>query len=716
MNTPLRTLRRNLARHGLLPTSRVARITAYLAGLDMLLFVLSRISAWLGSSLGDYLGGWISFLTFISAVLLMVLGLGWVRRRLMWRLRNRLIVTYVFIGVIPVLLLFSMGFIAAMLFAGQFAIYVANSDIASELKALESANAGMAVGIAARLQRREPATPEALQSFAATERMFPGREVTVWYRDRRIVAPAETGDEGVKIPPGAASEFGTVAEENGKLYLRALRAVPVGSEKLTVISSLPLTQEFLGTTFARFGRVRLAKGFRSVRQGDSSAQVAVQNSPASSSAPPQQASPAGKSAPQDVTIEGGSVPAPRNRFDYSIDFIGPLDLMNWKTGKTEPGSLGIVVSTRASVLYGRLASSFGENASIFISVLIGVAIALGVVELIALIIGARLTRTMTRSVAELYRATQHINRGDFRHRIKVKSQDQLAALETSFNAMTESLEKLIAEQKEKQRMENELAIAQEVQAQLFPRETSELASLEVHGVCQPARTVSGDYYDFLPLGAEKLAVAVGDISGKGISAALLMATIHSAVRAYSLERVPALAAASAGAPEVLSAVPFATADGELSPATLMAMLNRQLYASTPTEKYATLFLGIYDGHSRRLTYCNAGHLPPIIMAPDGAIRRLDCGGTVIGLFGGLTYEESTIDLRPGEVLIAYSDGITEPENDFGEFGEARLLQVVKENRDLPLARISEFVISTVKDWIGGNEQPDDITLVLARAR
>ncbi len=160
------------------------------------------------------------------------------------------------------------------------------------------------------------------------------------------------------------------------------------------------------------------------------------------------------------------------------------------------------------------------------------------IELIALIIGTRMTRTVTGAVAQLYDATKHVDRGDFSHRIPVKSTDQLAQLSLSFNSMTESIEKLIQEQKEKQRLEGELAIAQEVQAQLFPRQVTELESLEVHGFCRPARTVSGDYYDFLTASSHKLILAVGDISGKGISAALLMATIHSAVRAYSIESLP----------------------------------------------------------------------------------------------------------------------------------------------------------------------------------
>src|SRR5581483_380735 len=138
--------------------------------------------------------------------------------------------------------------------------------------------------------------------------------------------------------------------------------------------------------------------------------------------------------------------------------------------------------------------------------------------------------------------------------------------------------------------------------------------------------------------------------------------------------------------------------------------------STPPEKYATLFLSTYDGPSRRLTYTNAGHLPPVLIGRDGMVRRLDAGGTVVGLFDRLSFEESSVKLNSGDIFLAYSDGVTEPENDFGEFGEERLISLVSDHRDQPLPRISETVISAVVDWIGGNEQPDDVTIVLARAR
>lgn len=156
--------------------------------------------------------------------------------------------------------------------------------------------------------------------------------------------------------------------------------------------------------------------------------------------------------------------------------------------------------------------------------------------------------------------------------------------------------------------------------------------------------------------------------------------------------------------------------GEVSPAVMVRLLNQQLYRSTPAEKYATLFLGNYDGRSRQLTYTNAGHLPPVLIGRDGGLRRLDCGGTVVGLFDGLSFEESSIELHQGDIFLAYSDGVTEPENDFGEFGEERLIGLVRDHRHESLPRITETVTAAVDDWIGGREQPDDITLVLARAR
>ncbi|MFI5096064.1 MAG: PP2C family protein-serine/threonine phosphatase, partial [Candidatus Acidiferrales bacterium] len=178
-------------------------------------------------------------------------------------------------------------------------------------------------------------------------------------------------------------------------------------------------------------------------------------------------------------------------------------------------------------------------------------------------------------------------------------------------------------------------------------------------------------------------------------------------------REPAMVAAAAGSGLMLASELRGT---EASPAALLTLLNHQLYENTPSAKYATLFLGIYDGAARRLTYANGGHLPPMLISEDGSSQLLSCGGTVVGLFDNLSFPEATVQLRPGDVLVAYSDGVTEPENDYGEFGEERLIHLVRANRHLPLERITEIVTAAVADWIGDNEQPDDVTLVLARAR
>ena len=205
------------------------------------------------------------------------------------------------------------------------------------------------------------------------------------------------------------------------------------------------------------------------------------------------------------------------------------------------------------------------------------------------------------------------------------------------------------------------------------------------------------------------------------SAALLMATIHSAVRVYELGRMPEREELVAAGAAAISASNRSYRNLEMtgvaaeSPATVLSLLNRHLYHSTPAEKYATLFLAIYDGPSRALTYANGGHLPPLLIATDGAMRKLTVGGTVIGLFEDQRWEQQRVLMHPGELFVAFSDGVTEPENEFGEFGEQRLIEIVRDNRHMPLPRISEMVIAAVQDWIGVQEQPDDVTLVLARA-
>jgi phosphoserine phosphatase RsbU/P len=226
-------------------------------------------------------------------------------------------------------------------------------------------------------------------------------------------------------------------------------------------------------------------------------------------------------------------------------------------------------------------------------------------------------------------------------------------------------------------------------------------SLRVLGNCSPARMVSGDYYDY-QLVDGKLAIAIGDVAGKGISAALLMATIQAAMR-MELRASVQMAAPS------MNGLRFSTAR-------MVSELNQQLHATTSPEKYATFFFAIYDQSTGLMTYTNAGHLQPVLFR-DGAATLLDVNGTVVGAFPFSKYEESKVELRAGDLLVCYTDGVTEPENEYGEmFGEERLIELVSKNVDRDEAQIIESVMESVRQWTGVPELSDDMTVLLARKR
>src|SRR5271165_6374032 len=720
-------------RRVLRPKTKLGKTTLWFGGLALVLQLLRFITR---SPSGTLLSGWAGFILYVFIVCGIFMGLRWVRRRLLWRLRNRLIVTYTFIGVIPIILLAAMALIAGYLFAGQFATYVASAELQSELHHLESANTSLAVQLHSLARKGAMTEQLASEIASASEENFRHRTVTVWEGDRGFVVPPERqGIEAqpIKVPSEIKGNFSGLVLDGKRLHLRAVRRFEEGPHRFVVVSNVPLTTEVLGSAASQLGSLTILPP-----EKESDDTPVSQPSSTSGGLPPAPAAmhPAADtpsrlsigigSVRSTVTlstekgrVQAGSVPAATNSFDFQFPFATRFGAIDWQTGKTLDGLM--LVDTRPSMLYGALFSTLGEKSKIFIDVLTGIAIFFGLIELIALVIGMRLTRSITKSVADLYDATGHINRGNLTHRIAVRTQDQMAALEKSFNSMTESLARLIAEQKEKQRLEGELAIAHEVQDLLFPADLSGLPSLEVHGTCRPARTVSGDYYDFIPLREQRMVLAVGDISGKGISAALLMATVHAFVRAYSLEPERTLAPVTIAAGVPGGSLPtYGRSDGNgdsrLCPGLLMATLNYQLYRSTPAEKYATMFLGCYDAELRALTYSNAGHLPPLLLSGNGGVTRLETSGTVVGLFDGMSYSESTVGMEPGDIFVGYSDGITEPENEFGEFGEERLIELIQQHRDQPLSRISDIVTSAVADWIAGGEQPDDVTLVLARAR
>ena len=255
-------------------------------------------------------------------------------------------------------------------------------------------------------------------------------------------------------------------------------------------------------------------------------------------------------------------------------------------------------------------------------------------------------------------------------------------------ALYRVLAELRASRHELARKGAELNFAFEVQQALFPRQFPSKGGLEFAAVCQPARGISGDYYDVLPLSDGRVAFALADISGKGISAAILMSNLHAVLR--TLARTIRM------------------------PAQLCSELNRHLYEITqPAAKFATLFYGEWNGADRQLSYVNAGHPLPILLG-SGRGQRLDRGGPPLGLFLDSEYQVGKVPLQPGDTIVVYSDGVTEAETPEGQsFGEARLETLVAAHCEKPLSEIQRVVLVAARDW-SGKEIVDDMTLLLAR--
>jgi serine phosphatase RsbU (regulator of sigma subunit)/predicted enzyme related to lactoylglutathione lyase len=264
-----------------------------------------------------------------------------------------------------------------------------------------------------------------------------------------------------------------------------------------------------------------------------------------------------------------------------------------------------------------------------------------------------------------------------------------------FDAVTREIESkrvLMARTLEGQRRaEHELEIARQVQARLFPQMAPSLTTLDYAGLCHQARTVGGDYYDFLDLGHGRLGLVVGDIAGKGMGAALLMANLQANLRGQC-----------------------AVAADE--PQRMLGSLNRLFYANTPENAYATLFFADYDDRTRRLRYANCGHLCGLVLKADGRLERLEATGTVLGLFEQSEYAIDERQLGPGDLLALYTDGITERTDESGEeLGELRLAEMLRRYWE----RTPREVLSGVLDGLAQfstQEAHDDVTLIVAKCR
>ncbi len=627
-------------------------------------------------------------IVFGFVVVLRWLGAWW--RGMLWRLRNRLVVTYVFIAVIPILLVLGMVALTARLLYGQLAGYLIASDLQLKAQQLGAVSLGLSGELAGHVGSAGLESDELRRLLEREEASlgvdFPDVSLSLARNGRNAAGPATSPpiDCGLR-PAWSQGHFrGLVMVEN-RLFLYALMPVPA-RQGLVLCLTAPVGEALLarvGTDIGLFTLLLLEEAGRGSQRGA----IVIDN---------RQYVSVGRIEPV-----GRSLPPPAYFMDPVLNSVSKFDVVAWDPDSTQRVEVPVFMSitTRPSLLNQRLFGPLGAVAQVFISVLIVSGLVFLVLQVVSLVTGIRLSRRITTAVNDLYVATQRLQAGDFSVRIPHRQPDQVGALGESFNQMAASIERLIEESRQRQRLQNELEIARQVQEQLFPDAAPPLKTLQLVGRCRAARTVSGDYYDYGLAGPGRLIFSIGDISGKGISAALLMATIQSILRSQIY------ASQLSGHME------------QLSVAELVSRVNRQLCATTSTEKFSTLFVGFYEDETRRLTYTNAGHLAPLLMG-NGRTAELAVGGPVVGVFRNVTYEQETVALQPGDWLVAYTDGLTEVENSYEEeYGGERLVEFLQRRADSANPeQLIDSVLAELQQWAPGAEQSDDRTLLVAHVR
>ena len=695
---------------------------------------------------------------FVCAAVLLYFGLKLavrLKRRLLWKVRRRLVITYLFIGLTPVVLLLALGALAATGGSSQAMVRVVTVEIgATERHALEGAKA-----LAGSLAKLPPNTPEReaqawLEERAALLRAaLPGARVYAW-RGREgahalmlgEAAPAElvsadaeargAGEEAGLAPGPLPKWLGGHAEWSGFAYLapaegsrsafgtpsvRALARRREGGRPAAVLVTVPVSRALVGRyrentgvnirpffVGARVEEDRVGGGVR-VRVGDGGG--------------------AGKKARSwddfDMTHDQFGDPLPELAgFNFPCPVF--LDATDWLSGERAPRWSFLVDWS-----WGEGGKQFWNNLVLgetFWQILYFIAGVFLTLELLALFSAAWMTRAVTGTVHKLYRATESVKRGDFSHRIRTRSRDQLGELALGFNDMSANIEALLAERVGHERLKREVEIAHEVQAQLFPRSTPALRTATIAGECRAALGVAGDYYDFVEVVPGLVVLTLGDVSGKGLSASLVMSNLQATLRAQV-----SIIAERLGVTAAAAAAPSAGGDGvggrafempcgvtETDSGCLVSRMaeriNEQLCRSTDADRFATLFLAIYDDASRSLRYTNAGHNAPLLVRADGTVERLWTGGTVLGAFDGVPFEEGQAALGDGEMLVVYSDGITEAQNATGEeYGEERLLELLIRHRTETAENIRTTILESAESWAGQADRGDDQTVVILKA-
>jgi sigma-B regulation protein RsbU (phosphoserine phosphatase) len=593
----------------------------------------------------------------------------------LWRVRRKLILSYIFIGVVPALLIIGFCLIGAGVLSMNIGAYLFKDGYDDVVR-----NAGLIADAVASDVARVPRSPaDAVQRVHGNVQglNYPG--LSMLFRPVSgppvTVGPWEHADPPAALPAwttaNAGGFTGTIAvphrdaADRTELVVRAVRSGPNGF----VVVDVPIDDQMIWRLHEDTG----------VKAGSMT-----------------------------VGAEGAGTAVAAGRNEESLLLFGHsfafFDCTDWTTG--EVGRATVAMTYRIRELYKRLAvaqqAQIGSSplSELILLVLGFVAALFLIIEIAALIMGLALARSITSSVHELFMGTERVQHGDFTHRITIDTKDQLGELANSFNQMTGSIENLLQTAAEKKRLEEELRIARQIQMSLLPRGPLDIPGLGITALCVPAREVGGDYYDFFTLPGNRLGVLIADVAGKGTSAALYMAELK-------------------GLMLVLSQISD-------SPRQLLIEVNRIISENLDARSFITMTYAVVDLARGTMTYARAGHTSllylPGAASPINGSQVLTPSGMVVGLridgaaekFAELL-EEEQVSLHPGDIIVLYTDGITEAMNASDDlFGEDRLSRIVEEHGHLESNELRERILREIEAFVGGEDQHDDMTMILMK--
>ena len=636
--------------------------------------------------------GWLRAIDTVGTVAL-VAALGYLLARMLtlllqrflWRVRRKLVLSYVLIGFVPIL-----AFGACFLVSGALLLSTVSSSLVqrSFADAVEDAkeladktsidlrgrvdSADLGAVLARRLREFEERYPDASIGLSSGKETGRVGAAGPWRHD--------SGDPGFPAWLGDGRDAaGLVLTRGGAgwtVVARGARRFEAEGQSYAVVADLPIAgnvtrrmQASRGVTLTDFEVATMADGSAIPAGAASDAVRVLFGTPARSAAP--------------------TLDPPVRAY---------VDLLDWSTGGQGRGAVWFRV--HPVEFYRQFAEGGDVMASTFLAVLMVIGVMFLTIEAVALVMGFVLAKSITGAVHALFTGTERVREGDLTHRIRVDTEDQLGELAKSFNAMTGSIADLLTQAEEKRRLEEELRIARDIQMSLLPDGPASVPGLAVTAACRPAREVGGDYYDFIRLDEHRLGVLVADVSGKGTSAAFYMAELKGVV--LSLSRF------------------------HQSPRQLLIEVNRILSASLDSRTFITMTYAIVDLAARRLAYARAGHTPlihvpaapagtptPRVLVPDGMVVGLQIDGAA-ERFAELL-EESTFPVEAGDVVALFTDGVTEAMNEASDFfGEERLSRTLAEQNHLPPHELKQRVLGDVEAFAGGAEQHDDMTIVLLR--